>query len=237
MTRTDFPHVPGLFVFAGYFDPDQRARVLSESLRIANGLTAAVADGADLRTVGIPQPAFVRSQKHNLQSEEQFTRATLVEPDGRDIRCEFFPRYGEDGHALGYFQGNDNLPDFVRGELLDRVHRTVEAEGLAEVGQPLKWKLTMNFYRNVGGVVAGFPFHVDIPSNGVVTMILNVHREALFQIAKGETLVDVELGLGDLLILSGESRYEWKHRVQPRASAGGVPENAIERVSLVLGFQ
>jgi hypothetical protein len=233
MIRTDFPTVPGLFVYSNYFPPPQRSRVLAESLRIANVLNNVIADGAELTKVGIPQPGFVRSAKHNLQSEEQFTRVTLSEPAGRDIRGEFFPRYGEDGHALCYFQGNDNLPDFVHGELLDGIRQTIEAEKLVAPGQPLKWKLTMNFYRNVGGVVAGFPFHVDIPSNGVVTMILNVQREALFQIARGETLKDVPLRVGALLVLSGESRYEWKHRVLPMSGGTG---GGLERVSLVLGF-
>lgn len=237
MTRTDFPAVRGLFVYSDYFPPAQRALVLAESLKIANELTAAVADGAVKKKIGIPQPGFVRSQKHNLQSEEHFTRVTLMQSDATPYYCEFFPRYGEDGHALCYFQGNDNLPDFVHSELIDDIRRTIEAEKLVAPGQPLKWKLTMNFYRNVGGVVAGFPFHVDIPSNGVVTMILNVHREALFQISKGDVLLDIELALGDLLILSGESRYEWKHRVLPRESKGDVPESAIERVSLVLGYR
>ena len=86
-------------------------------------------------------------------------------------------------------------------------------------------------------MVAGFPFHVDILANGVVTMILNVQREALFQITKGEAVTDIRLPVGSLLVLSGESRYEWKYRVLPMAASGSGGPGGIERVSLVLGFQ
>ncbi len=117
------------------------------------------------------------------------------------------------------------------------IRRTLERAGLVEAGQDLKWKLTMNFYHGHDGKIAGFPFHVDIPSNGVVTMILNVHREVLFQIAHEEIVEDVELPVGSLLILSGESRYQWKHRVLPKELGNSPSSGEVERVSLVLGFQ
>lgn len=107
---------------------------------------------------------------------------------------------------------------------------------MAAPGADLTWKLTANFYRRTNGAVAGFPFHVDIPTNGVVTMILNVQRAARFEIAKGDACEALDMPVGALLILSGESRYEWMHRVLPSAEpgAGG---HAVERVSLVLGYQ
>lgn len=68
-------------------------------------------------------------------------------------------------------------------------------------------------------------------------MILNIQREALFQIAKDETVIDVNLPVGSLLVLSGESRYQWKHRVLPMTSNNASTKGDIERISLVLGFQ
>lgn len=233
--RTAFDHVPGLLLYPDYFDAAARSRLVRGSLEVYERLEALL-DPEKLKAVQIPQPTFVRSAKHNLPSEEHYARLPLVEADGRTIRCEYFPRYGEDGHALCYFQGG-NLPDFVRDGLVERIRRTVEEEGLATSGQALTWKLTMNFYRSVGGTVAGFPFHVDIPSNGVVTMILNVHQEALFQIKKGDAVTDVELPVGGLLILSGESRYDWMHRVLPREARQAYAPAGVERLSLVLGFQ
>jgi hypothetical protein len=226
--------VPGLFVYPDYFPPAACAALVRDLLALYARLEGAARPGK-VEKVHIPQPEFVRSARHNLPSEEFYTRVVLEEAGGRSLSCEFFPRYGEDGHALCYFRGGPNLPDFVRGELVAGVRRTMEEAGLARPDQDLTWKLTANFYRSVGGTVAGFPFHVDIPANGVVTMILNVQREALFQIAKGDAVVDVPLPVGCLLVLSGESRYDWKHRVLP--SASGNAAAGVERVSLVLGFQ
>lgn len=232
-----FPHVPGLLFAPAYFTPDECAHLLTHALGLYDRLEAAVRAGGGLERAHIPQPAYVRSAEHNLQSEEHFARASLFEAHGREIRAEYFPRYGEDGHALAYFQRDANLPDFVRDSLVPGVHGLVASEGLVSPDQELTWKLTANFYRRANGKVAGFPFHVDISSNGVVTMILNVQREALFQIAKGETAVDITLPVGALLLLSGESRYEWKHRVLPADAPAGAGAHPVERVSLVLGYQ
>jgi hypothetical protein len=99
------------------------------------------------------------------------------------------------------------------------------------------WKLTVNYYKNTGKAVAGFPFHVDLPANGVVTMILNIQREVKFQIAKDEVVKDLMIPVGGLLILSGESRYNWKHRVLPMEGNDLDAKNSIERISLVLGYR
>lgn len=236
MHRTAFDHIPGLLLFPDFFAPETCERLVRQSLALYDRLEAAVNPDA-LQTAHIPQPAYVRSDKHNLQSEEQFVRVALTEGDDRVIRSEYFPRYGEDGHALGYFQRNANLPDFAADDLVPDVRRMIEREGFAAPGQDLTWKLTMNFYARAGGKVAGFPFHVDIPSNGVVTMILNVQREAQFEIANDGAATAITLPVGALLLLSGESRYVWKHRVLPSEAPAGNRGHPIERVSLVLGFQ
>ncbi len=236
MRKQVFDAIPGLFVYRDHFSESQCASWARESLALHARLEEATARAGKVEKAHVPQPEFVRSAKHNLASEELYTRVVLAEAHERSLSCEYFPRYGEEGHALCYFRGNANLPDFVRGGLLAPIRQAMEEEGLVEKDQKLTWKLTMNFYKNVGGTVAGFPFHVDVPANGVVTMILNVQREALFQIAKDEAVTDVQLPVGSLLVLSGESRYEWKHRVLPMAS-GGSEAGGVERVSLVLGFQ
>jgi hypothetical protein len=234
MSRVAFDHIPGLLLFPDYFAPERCELLVRHSLDLYDRLEDAITPGA-YQTAHIPQPAYVRSAQHNLQSEERFTRVALTEADDRVIRGEYFPRYGEDGHALCYFQRNANLPDFA-ADLVTDVRRLIESEGLAPPHQELTWKLTMNFYARAGGQIAGFPFHVDIPSNGVVTMILNVQRAVRFEIANGGAPTAIELPVGALLLLSGESRYVWKHRVLPTA-APPASGHVIERVSLVLGFQ
>jgi hypothetical protein len=234
--RHTFAHVPGLIFRPDHFAPPACADIVRRALDLYERLEASVAGGATPETAHIPQPAYVRSAQHNLQSEERFVRVALEEAEGRVIRCEFFPRYGEAGHALAYFQRNANLPDFVPTELLPGVLGVLEGEGLVAPGADLTWKLTANFYRRANGAVAGFPFHVDIPTNGVVTMILNVQRAARFEIAKGAVCEAIDMPVGALLILSGASRYEWMHRVLPSAEPGA-SGHAVERVSLVLGYQ
>ncbi len=236
MSRHTFDGIPDLLLFDDYFAPEQCERLVRRSLDVYDRLEAAIGNGTALEKAHIPQPAYVRSEKHNLQSEEQFARVALTEASAREIRCEYFPRYGEDGHALAYFQRNANVPDFATDGLVPGVREMVGREGLASADQDLTWKFTMNFYKRTNGKIAGFPFHVDIPSNGVVTMILNVQREVRFEIAKGDRVTGIDLPVGALLLLSGESRYEWKHRVLPSdAPLSGT--HPVERVSLVLGFQ
>jgi hypothetical protein len=231
-----FDTIPGLFVSADYFSAEQSEVLVRNTLTLYDRLEAAAAAGT-VQKAHIPQPQFVRSAKHNLKSDEFYTSVTLEEADGQKRTCEYFPRYGEEGHALAYFRGNASLPSYISADLVETVRRTLEQAELVKPDQSLTWKLTVNFYKNIGGTVAGFPFHVDIPANGVVTMILNVQREALLQITKGEAITDIPLAVGSLLVLSGESRYDWKHRVLPMASTGHAEPNGIERVSLVLGFQ
>jgi len=237
MGQTGFDHIPGLFVDPTYLTAEQCKICVAELLALYAQLESAVRARMERVSTSMGQPGFVRSAKHNLASDESYLPIKLDQAHGRRVTCEYFPRYGETGHALGYLQGQANLPDFLQHGLLDDVRNTMHILGLVESDQRLTWKLTLNFYRNVNGTVAGFPFHVDIPSNGVVTMILNVQREALFQIAKHETITDIELPVGSLLVLSGESRYEWKHRVLPQPSHDATPPGQVERVSLVLGFQ
>lgn len=234
MLKSQYSDIPGLYVFTNYFSFTQCDSLVTEILALYQRLEK---NAASLEKVNIPQPKFVRSAKHNLLSEEFFTRIVLSEKNQREIHCEYFPRYGEDGHALGYFRKTSNLPDFILGDTLSSIQKTVADLMLSDGKKTLAWKLTVNFYKAIDGVVAGFPFHVDIPANGVVTMIVNVQREALFQIEKDESKVDITLPVGALLILSGESRYIWKHRVLPMASDDVFESNDIERVSLVLGYQ
>ncbi len=227
--------IPGLIIYQDYLSPAECDSLIVNSLKLYKRLEDEFTTRGRLKKAEIPQPEFVRSSKHNLASEEFYTSLTLKEASQRSIRCEYFQKYGESGHSLCYFRGNANLPDFVYNNLLQLIASTMQGAGLT-TDRELVWKLTMNFYRNLDGVVAGFPFHVDIPANGVVTMILNIQREVLFQIAKEESFFDINLPRGSLLVLSGESRYQWKHRVLPMKSNAST-NGDIERVSLVLGFQ
>lgn len=156
-----FDNIPGLIVYPNYFSHSECDSLIEESLVIFKRLEDDSVTTRQLKKADIPQPEFVRSSKHNLASEEFYTSLTLSEASQRSIHCEYFQKYGESGHSLCYFRGNSNLPDFVHSNLLPLITSTMQEAGLA-TDKELVWKLTMNFYKNLGGVVAGFPFHVDI---------------------------------------------------------------------------
>jgi hypothetical protein len=228
--------IPGLFVYEGFFPSVVCQSIVNDTLILYTQLEQSLDSNQTNEVSEFARPKFVRSAAHNLASEEHFVRVILPDGPDRQLSCEYFPRYGEAGHGLAYFHGQQNIPTTIAAKTLDEVRRKMEDIGLVSREQELLWKLTVNFYKNVAGTIAGFPFHVDIPSNGVVTMILNVQREVLFQITDGTTVVDIQIPIGCLLVLSGASRYEWKHRVVPMKSQCA-SEGEIERVSLVLGFQ
>ena len=231
-------NVPGLYLFKDFFDPKTCHSIFESSLSIHERLTKiknSPNSAETAETAKIPQPNFVKSEYHNLSSEEMFLRVSIEESDGKELNSEYFPRYGEDGHALAYFRGTENLPHFIQS-LIPDIKTLVASNDIITKNVKDSWRLTMNFYKNVSGVVSGFPFHVDIPANGVITMIMNIYREATFQITDGNEIVDMHLPVGALLILSGDSRYKWKHRVLPSESTSDI-EGQIERVSLVLGVK
>lgn len=228
---TDTPShkdVPGLLFFSEFFD-----RAVSESLadaarRLMDRLDAdRLACGrAALRTPIVPM-------EDAAHSEESFWQFPVDQPDSK---CEFFPRYGEEGHSLAYFRGELNLPEFVSKGVLPSIRDVMVREQPGCDGNPLtadseiRWRFTINRYQTTKGKLPGFPFHTDMESNGDVTMILNVQREAVFEITDGVRVVRFELPVGSLLILSGESRWQWKHRV-----TGSTEVDSTERISLVLG--
>ena len=224
--------VPGLVLVDNFFNTKECEELISESLVIQTELSKY--ENKQLSSTNIPQPNFVKSENHNLTSKENFIRVTLEQAQNREINGEFFPRYGEEGHLLAYFRGNENLPDFINA-VFPRIKQLIEDKSLITRELKDSWRLTMNFYKNIEGTVSGFPFHVDIPANGVITMIMNIHREANFQITNGDDIVDLKLPVGALVVLSGESRYKWKHRVLTSQSNS---ENlSIDRISLVLGVK
>ena len=230
-----YRNVPGLHFFPQYFSASQCHAMIQQSLALYSEIQAQSHATMPAFDASIPQPDFVSSQKHNLNSDEKFLRLKLHDENHRLIQCEHFPRYGEDGHLLSYFRGTDNLPAFMH-DFLPSIQNTIDSLSDMEKTLNNHWRLTMNFYQNIQGAVAGFPFHVDIPANGIVTMILNIQREAQFQITDGEQVIDIHLPVGALLMLSGDSRYVWKHRVLPSTSCES-SHGEVERISLVLGVK
>jgi alkylated DNA repair dioxygenase AlkB len=100
--------------------------------------------------------------------------------------------------------------------------------------------MTLNTYSMGAAEVPGFPYHVDLPANGPITMIATLRRGATLELrhkdaAAGTTPERIILQPGSLVVLSGEARYEWEHRILSSPGSGG--EEGISRVSIVFGCQ
>lgn len=228
--------INGLYFFENFFSKEDCERLINGAVESNKQLEASINEDTKLFSANIPQPEFVTSEHHNLSTEEKYISIKVKESTEKILSCEYFPTYGEKGHALAYFRGNKNIPSYVN-TIIPAIEKIIDKLKINESTTPLQWRLTMNFYKNVEGVVAGFPFHVDIPANGVSTMILNIHNKAVFQIKKDDVTKEIELPVGALLILSGESRYEWKHRVLPSTIDTTQINEDIQRISLVLGYK
>lgn len=238
------PLPPGLIVARSFLSPSMHDNLLTNCLLLSRSCQQQ-ALVAPARDATIPQPMEVRSARHNLRSEERFSPLRIADGD-TVLSCEHFARYGEEGHALTYFRGNANIPSFVKQLVIPRVEDSVApvAQLRAAKAEPLVWKMTLNVYRTTSAEhVAGFPFHVDIPSNGVVTMILSLLSGAHMDLRplhdddNSASLCGVHMEASSLVVLSGEARYKWMHRTLPAPSPPGTQPGHVSRVSVVLGCQ
>ncbi|KAL9658404.1 hypothetical protein ABK040_015723 [Willaertia magna] len=135
--------------------------------------------------------------------------------------------------------------------------------------QNIDWKITLNYYnpieRNNLVEYAGFPFHRDIASNGNITGILTLGSPGLIEFKRTEVEYDgfkpkeeqskeknynshegdcsniyrTLLDVNSLLILSGESRWNYLHRVVPTAKEfefeGKIYKREQPRMTIVFG--
>lgn len=238
MQTQTFSHIPGLYFVPAFFSAQESRALVTSSLELYQAIEAAY-DPRQLKVAHIPQPEFVSQAPDSLKAQESFSRV-MLELEGQQLGCEYFPAYGERGHALAYFRGHASLPRFIQLHAQQALLRWLIAHELVATApddRALSWRMTLNVYQRLDDQIAGFPFHVDIPANGTITAIMNIHREALFQIVEPEqdTPTEITLPVGSVLVLSGPSRYEWSHRVLPIRSQG--PSGEVARVSLVLGVR
>ena len=156
--------------------------------------------------------------------------------------AQYFDCYGEKGHELAYFIGNENIPDWIRSSLVLKMEETAEVRSLSQPNG-LSWNLTVNAYSlTPQKQIAGFPFHIDVASNGAITAIFTFLSSATLEIRKLSAMKHIEqyrLTPSSMLLLSGESRWDCEHRVLPDPVEDGAgtdnPANSIRRLSLVLG--
>lgn len=192
------------------------------------------------------------SKQHNLKTEESFKKVTLNDEDGTRTG-QYFDKYGDHGHELIYFIGNNNIPNFARSSLLCKLSNMDEIQAIIpkkKTSGDLQWNFTFNAYSSqpTANLTAGFPFHVDVHSNGLITTIFTFLDSATFEIRKrvdNSRIQQIILTPGSAVVLSGESRYDWEHCVLPRETkekskevineANDYRVAGVKRISMVLG--
>ena len=181
---------------------------------------------------------------------------------GEALPCEHFDSYADGHAltyfrgalpAFGGLVGRLSALPAVRSEV---------ARSRAEHGKPaaddFKWRLTLNHYPTGAEQPrrVGFPWHRDLIANGAATMILNLGGPGMLEFGEepgqeqpadgllypsdrahvGSAPVvpmeEVRLTDGDLLVLTGEARWRYLHRVLPSHIDDA---SRCERVSLVWG--
>ena len=190
------------------------------------------------------------SKQHNLTTDEYYEKIEIVDHNKRR-RAQYFDKYGESGHELTYFMNNSNIPSFVMNDLVSKLVDIQEVKALSGDTPHLNWMFTFNAYspspaEDKNGRLAGFPYHVDSDFNGDVTVILTLMAPADMELrpvdigSDSGCLSRIGLTPGSLLLLSGEARWKWQHRVIPkRTQSPSVKTSSfndgVQRMSLVLG--
>ena len=156
-------NVPGLELFQGFVAQQFQRQLVGQLQRLLFNIPQASEGKCHTQSAQIPQP--VRSQCHNLADERNFLRLKVDDESTRILSCEHFPAYGSRWHSLTYFRGNENLPQLA----LPLVQQLAQLPVIQTLGEPLRWKMTLNYYQRKTEQL--FPFHTDIASNGTISAI------------------------------------------------------------------
>ncbi|GAB4226020.1 MAG: hypothetical protein Tsb0021_01590 [Chlamydiales bacterium] len=232
--------VPGLHIFHDFLPKSQQSELQKKAIDLYKAvLNTQVSSDLKRRKIFL-------SHSHNLKSDEYYRLIEIEDVPGKKIRGQHFEKYGEDGHKLTYFIGNNNLPKFLRNSLVPRVLQIPEVMALRQ-DKTLNCNFTFNTYAKANeraSKLAGFGFHKDIESNGELTVIYSIGAHSEFQIRypnDEDKALTIPLLSHSLILLSKGARWDYEHRVIPVTIEDCSPlfQNEVEtirRISLVLGF-
>lgn len=241
--------IHGLKVFHNFLGTSYKNEIQEKSVDLFQKILS------NLHSAPGQQATTYLSQQHNLKTKEYYWLVKIANENElnskpgiqSNVYGQHFKKYGEEGHTLTYFIGNQNLPEFIRTGLVNRVLEIPEVNELSEDSPlPLDWNFTFNTYamaKDESSKLPGFDFHKDIPSNGAITMIYSIGARSEFQIRHPEKPSEahaISLDSDSLILLSGPARWDYEHRVVPVKIEKNCPlieiqNEAIMRISLVLG--
>ena len=151
--------MPGLFYWRNFVELAEHDALVAACLKL-RGRVRRAAGSEPAKRANIPQPKHVQSAAHNLATSETFVPLRVRDTGGGLLRCEYFERYGEDGHELAYFRGNTNIPRFVHKSVIDAGARVRARACACEYGErtgtvssrvPVVADLFASKYRHVHG--------------------------------------------------------------------------------------
>lgn len=221
------PPIPGLTYQPKFLDEETQHTLRNEALQLHTKVCTHQ-KGASVH----------KSKGHNLPFEKQYKLLHFEDVSGRKINAQSFTNYGSSGHDLTYFINNQNIPKFIHEGLVARISQMDTVQALAsKIENPLNWRFTFNVYKEEKSQQASFDWHKDISSNGEITSITTILGSATFQIRPEDRTSDsdtysIPLTPGSIVLLSGDSRWKWEHRVLPQKAS---VVDSIGRISLVLG--
>jgi alkylated DNA repair dioxygenase AlkB len=235
-SQASFP--PGLRLIENFLPASKEIILRNKSLELVQQISSAIKHSQMVKT------KTYLSKQHNLETEEFYHKIRLTDENRKNLEAQHFAKYGDDGHSLTYFIGNSNIPHYVQTQLipsLEKLQPPIHEPSLASKSP--QWRFSFNIYRSVNSQRAGFPWHFDTASNGTATAIYTLLSEAhmeLKQPSDSSAAYKIALPPNSLLILSGEARWKWQHRVLSENNDSGPlsgDEAPVKRLSLVLGCQ
>lgn len=216
------PPIPGLVYQPDFLDEETRSSLYDQTLQLHTKI------GTHRKGA-----STYKSKGHNLPFERHYKLLYFEDIPGRKIKAQSFTDYGSPGHELTYFINNENIPNLIREGLISHMCQMDPVQALV----PDNWRFTFNVYKEKGFEQAGFDWHKDISSNGEITSITTIYGTANLQIRPEDrtsysATYSLPLTPGSIVLLSGDSRWKWEHRVLSQPSSTNSP---IGRISLVLG--
>jgi hypothetical protein len=215
--------IPGFAHFPKFIPSHTLPSLKQETEKLQQTIRSAAVNIAKVRT-----KTYLSSQ-HNRNTDEYYQLLAISDQD-RKISLQYFNRYGETGHELSYFIGNRNIPSWIKASLISRIEDLPQVKAL-KAGN---WNATLNTYSvTQDRKTPEFPFHKDVASNGAISAVFSFGRQGFLEMQKETVSHTIPLQEGSLVLLAGDARWEWEHRVVSTSSDLAV--GACYRQSIVLG--
>jgi alkylated DNA repair dioxygenase AlkB len=207
--------VPGLLHIPAFFNNVECKALSRSSFHMIRQARQAAGKIPMSEEKPIPNP--------NFPSPRIYKQVALAQESGHTIHGQYFDdRYSSKGHDLVYFITNSNVPDYFASyqkRLLSLLVQHQLMPAVPELHEEIRWKAVINAYEPNPLQPPEFAWHIDVAINGEVTAILSLGEDAVLNMRPPPFDEDPSswysqvLKDGSLIVLSGDARWKWQHRV------------------------